>query len=351
MNAIWPEFLQQVGARLDANGDTAFADEPADLAALDDASVIVPLANWSVLAANGPESAKFLQGQLTCNVLDVSDSHSVTGAFCTPKGRTLASFQLARRDPASYWLRMRSDIVEPTAAALAKYAVFSKTKLAPAEELLLLGLHGAAAAAAITAFAGSRPTARHGVVQTAGGLILQCDDAGLWFECWLPAAEAAALWQHCTGSCVAAGSRYWRWLNVRAGIAEIGAATRDQFIPQMLNYRHIGAISFNKGCYTGQEIVARAHYRGQVKRHLYRAAVDAPPPAIGTELRHAGGRAIGSVVEAVAIAADRSELLVVLGGDAWETGEIRLGGDGDNAAPAGGDGPALRPLGLPYAIT
>lgn len=341
MNAAWQDFLQHVGSSVDAHGDTVFPGDPADLTALEQATAIVPLAGWGVLAADGPESAKFLQGQLTCNVSEVDDGRSVAGAFCTPKGRTLASFQLARRNAESYWLRMRADNIEATATALAKYAVFSKTKLAPAADLIGLGLHGPRAAALVAALAGERPAAKHGVVQTADGLVIQRDDTGLRFECWLNAAAAAALWERARAECTPAGSRYWRWLNVRAGEAEITAATRDAFIPQMLNLQLVGAISFNKGCYTGQEIVARAHYRGQVKRHLYRAEVDATAPAIGAELHHKGGRAIGSVVEAVAVNAERCELLVVLGGEAWEGGEICLGAEG----------PALRPLGLPYAIT
>src|SRR5690606_17770173 len=114
--------------------------------------------------------------------------------FCTPKGRALANFQLARRSAESHWLRMRADIVEATAAALGKYAVFSKTQLAPAD-LIGLGLHGPRAAALVASVAGECPAARHGVAQTADGLVIRRDDAGLRFECWLNAAAAAALWE------------------------------------------------------------------------------------------------------------------------------------------------------------
>jgi folate-binding protein YgfZ len=331
------EFLKAVGASVTAAGDSHFADEPEDLAAFDAVTVITPLSHYGLLAVEGPDSAKFLQGQVTCNVMDATDSRSVAGAYCTPKGRILSSFQLAQRDPQTYWLRMRRDIVDSTKTSLGKYIVFSKAKLRIAEELIPIGLHGPAAAAVIDTLTGLSGDQRRRVAPTAGGLVLQLDDAGQWFECWLPREEALHLWQSQQGRLAAAGSRYWQWLGIRAGLGEICAATVDQFIPQMLNFQVTGAINFKKGCYTGQEIVARTQYRGQIKRHMYRLAVPSPAPMAGTELS-AAGQKIGTVVDGVTIAAQTAEILAVL--SATEAEQLAANGDS-----------ALRLLEVPYAIT
>lgn len=333
-------FLRAIGAAETDAGDVLCTGDSATLSSLDGDTVISPLGHYAVLAVEGPDGGKFLQGQLTCDVTAVTDSRAQPGACCSVKGRMLASFALARRDAEHHWLRLRRDIAAATVQHLGKYAVFFKAGLRVAEELIGIGLHGPGAAAALAACTSARPEGRYGVAATEGGLALQLDAAGQWFECWLPAAEAEALWRHCQGDLRPAGTPYWRWLCIRAGLAEISAATVDQFIPQMLNLHLTGAVSFNKGCYTGQEIVARAHYRGQVKRHLHRAAVAAAAPAPGTEVETAGGQKVGVVVESVAVEAGRAELLAVLN-DGALTPE----------APLSANGAALQLLELPYAIT
>lgn len=333
-------FLQDIGATVAADGEIRFPGEPASLAELDAATVMVPLADHTVVAVDGPDSGKLLQGQLTCDVLAVTEALSTPGAYCTPKGRMLASFHLAQRDPQQYWLRMRRDIVAGTLQTLGKYAVFFKTKLFALDDLVAIGLHGPDAAAIARALTGREPGGRYSVARSAGGLVVQLDADARWFECWLPVAEALALWRTHAGRLAAAGTRYWDWLMIRAGLGEVCAATVDLFIPQMLNLQLTGAVSFKKGCYTGQEIVARAHYRGQVKRHLLRAQVDTPAPAPAAEVLAADGQKIGNIVNAVAIDEQTAELLAVISDNALERGGMRLA-----------QGATLRPLELPYAIT
>ena len=339
--SLYASFLQARGidAVLDDHGDALIAGIPA-LPELLDRNVIGVLPYWSTLQIAGADAAKFLQGQLTCDVALATTRAAVPGAHCTPKGRIRSSFLIARRDDETFWLRVRSDLAVTANAALGKYIVFSKAAIAPQEQLLAIGLHGPAAAAAVRAVAGALPEGLNGVVQTAGGLIVQRDADGLSFEAHVPGDEAAVLWQNAEGF-TPASSTFWRWLDIRAGFASVSAATMESFIPQMLNYDGIGAISFTKGCYTGQEIVARAHYRGQVKRHLLRAEIDGVPPAAGTGVLDMDGRATGEVVEAVDSGDGSSELLAVVGGDEGATGQLRLSA---TETPAPGGGPALRVL-------
>ena len=329
------DFLHAIGAVIAA--DVRFADEPEALAALDQTTIIAPLAHYALLAVEGADSAKFLQGQTTCDVQEADNEHSVAGAHCTQKGRMLSNFQLGRRDEQALWLRMRRDIVESTRASLGKYIVFSKATLRTAEELIPIGVHGPAAAAAVRSLSGAAGGGRHCTARTEGGLIVQQDNAGQWFECWLPRAEALAFWEHNQTRLTPTGTRYWRWLNIRAGQGEICAATADQFIPQMLNLHITGAVNFKKGCYTGQEIVARTQYRGQIKRHMYRLAKQGAAPAAGSDLIMDNGHKLGTVVDSVALEAQSCELLAVLSA-----------ADADQLSSDSG---TVRLLEVPYAIT
>lgn len=281
-------------------------------------NTMTALPYWTFLQISGPDSAKFLQGQLTCDIATATTAHATPGAHCSPKGRMLSSFLIAQRSDGAYWLRVRSDLAESASAALKKYMVFSKAALTEQTQLLGVGLHGPGAAAAVHAFAGSTPSGQFGVIQTAGGFCVQLDAEAQRFEAWLPLDEAEQLIRHCTGF-VTVDSTFWRWLDIRAGMASIGAATTDIFIPQMLNYHLNGGVSFSKGCYTGQEIVARTQYRGQVKRHLLRAetAINTTNAASlsGSDVLGSDGRAVGQIIEAVNRGDDHCELLLVASGE------------------------------------
>ena len=349
------DFLQAIGATL--NGDEcAFAHEPTDLRALDGTNVIVPLSHYGLLEVRGPDAEKFLQGQITCSAAEVSPTLSAPGAYCTAKGRVVTSFQLLRPEPERFLLRMRRDLLDIAARTFGKYIVFSKAKLNNSE-MLGIGFYGAQIPARLRELIGALPAQHNGTVSHGDGLLLQCDNAATQFEFWGPPAAVRVLWDQCAQHSTAAGTRFWRWLNIRAGSAEVCAATSEVFLPHMLNYHVTGAINFKKGCYTGQEIVARTHYRGQVKRHLLRAALydtsfdigsgaGAPLPA-GAELIDAGGKTLGNIVDCVAIDTQTAELLAVGGSEALAATNVKLALD---TTKPGSDGAELRPLELPYAI-
>lgn len=335
-----PGFLQTIGATELPGDECAFADAPVQLAELDQRNTIIPLSHYGLLAVEGIDAEKFLQGQITCSAVDVSTTLSSPGAYCTVKGRVVTSFQLMRVGADRFLLRMRRDLLDNAAQTLSKYIVFSKAKLAPVDNLIGIGLHGPNSGALVRELFGAAPAGINATITAADGFALQRDAAGTWFECWLPQPAAQQLWQRglAQGS-TPAGTDYWHWLTIRAGLAEVSAASADTFIPQMLNYHLTGAVNFKKGCYTGQEIVARAYYRGQVKRHLIRATLSGPAPAVGAAITDADGRAVGSVVNSVATAADSAELLGVCGGDAENHDQnLQI------------DGVILRPQTLPYAI-
>jgi folate-binding protein YgfZ len=341
MQTDWPPLLAQFGATLDSRGDVDFGQPPAAFATLATTLTLTPLALYGVLEMQGPDSAKFLQGQLTCDVGEAGPTRSTPGAYCTQKGRMLSSFQLLQREENRLWLRMRADLVANTAATLGKYAVFSKAKLAQRTDIVGFGVHGPGAGLLLQQSFGALPSGRNGTLVAGDALLLQRDTAGEWFECWLPASAAGSFWERGVASASAAGTEFWRWLVLRSGFGEISAATAELFIPQMLNYHVNGAVNFKKGCYTGQEIVARTHYRGQVKRHVQLAGCDsALRPEPGAEVLGAAGNTIGNVVDSARAEGGHYEVLVVVADSEGTAGSVRLGADTV----------ALAPLPLPYAI-
>lgn len=228
------------------------------------------LHHYGFLSIIGPDTVKFLQGQTTCDVAKISTELATLGAYCTPKGRMICSFLAASPAENTIYLRMRQDICASSLAVLSKYIVFSKADIADAsEQLKAYGFYGAEAATWLKGLFGSLPAARFGSVSAEDKTLIQIDEAGEQFELWLKADNAANDLANCT---VTEGTTDdWTTINIHAGIGDVCAATQEEFIPQMLNMDITGAVSFSKGCYTGQEVVARMHYRGKSKRRMYSA--------------------------------------------------------------------------------
>jgi folate-binding protein YgfZ len=257
------------------------------------------LAREGLLHISGPDSLTFLQGQTTCDTRDVSPSRAVPGVYCTPKGRTVADFLLVAMAEEHFVLRMRQDIVPNAATVLGKYIVFSKAELDPANDTWqVAACWGSDAASVLAGIFDSVPQGRYGCVTGDNYRLVQMDDAGILFECYL--RSDCDLATQLASACHAGEAGDWEAAQIAAGIARIESATVEEFIPQMLNYDLTGFISFTKGCYTGQEVVARLHYRGKPKRRSYAGTIEAgAAPAPGTPLFTSGeGQSVGNIVNA-----------------------------------------------------
>ncbi|QQZ43471.1 folate-binding protein YgfZ [Pseudomonas sp. SK3(2021)] len=303
-----------------------------------DSAFFCSLSHEGVLAVRGPDASKFLQGQLTCNLNYLSDSQSSLGARCTQKGRMQSSFRILLEGDGCL-LAMATELLEPQLADLKKYAVFSKARLS--DESALWVRFGLGNADAALAGLGLELPAEDGAVARNGGLIairVSADRA----ELWAPADKAEGLREKLAAQLPEGNLNQWLLGQIRAGIGQVMPATRELFIPQMLNLQAIGGVSFKKGCYTGQEIVARMQYLGKLKRRLYRLALKAEElPEPGTPLfSPTHGSSIGEVVIA-ARAEQNIELLAVLQAEAAEDGNLHLGAL---------EGPGLQLLDLPYQL-
>ncbi len=303
-----------------------------------DSAFFCTLSHEGVLAVRGADAGKFLQGQLTCNINYLSDTRASLGARCTQKGRMQSSFRILLEGDGVV-MAMASELLEPQLADLKKYAVFSKSKLTDESAAWVrFGLaHGDAA---LTSLGLALPAETDSVVRNESLIAIRVSPDRA--ELWVPAAQAQNVQSQLSTTLPESGLNQWLLGQIRAGIGQVMPSTRELFIPQMLNLQAVGGVSFKKGCYTGQEIVARMQYLGKLKRRLYRLRLDAaelPEPA--TQLfAPSHNSSIGEVVLA-ANAEGNIELLAVLQAEAAEAGDLRLGAL---------EGPALHVLDLPYEL-
>jgi folate-binding protein YgfZ len=303
-----------------------------------DSAFFCTLSHEGVLAVRGVDAGKFLQGQLTCNLNYLSDNRASLGARCTQKGRMQSSFRILLEGD-GVLMAMATGLIEPQLADLKKYAVFSKSKLTDESAAWVrFGLESADTA--LTALGLDLPTDTDSVARHESLIAIRVSPGRA--ELWAPAGQADTLTSRLSAQLAKADLNQWLLGQVRAGIGQVMPTTRELFIPQMLNLQAVGGVSFKKGCYTGQEIVARMQYLGKLKRRLYRLQLDASElPEPGTALfSDTHGSAIGEVVIA-ARTGQNIELLAVVQAEAAQGGSLHLG------ALAG---PPLQLLDLPYEL-
>lgn len=303
-----------------------------------DSAFFCPLSHEGVLAVRGFDAAKFLQGQLTCNLNYLSDTHASLGARCTQKGRMQSSFRILLQGDGVV-LAMARELLEPQLADLKKYAVFSKSRLT--DESAAWARFGLVDADQALAGLGlDLPAETDSVVRSEALIAIRVSPGRA--ELWAPAEQATALHDQLAAQLKEGNLNQWLLGQIRAGIGQVMEQTRELFIPQMINLQAVGGVSFKKGCYTGQEIVARMQYLGKLKRRLYRLSLAGGElPVPGTPLFSPNhGSAIGEVV--IAAQADETvELLAVLQAEAADSGDVHLGTL---------EGPGLQLLDLPYSL-
>jgi len=301
--------------------------------------IVCELSDTSVLAFSGPDAVSFLHGQLTSDVAGLAADHSQYSGYCTPKGRLLASFLLWRNGD-EILLELPTELTAGIRKRISMYVLRSKVVITDAtQRYTRLGLAGPGAAAAVEKITGVVPDAVHSVAQREGRVLLHLP--GNRFEVLLPASEAATTHPVTTELSLKTIS-YWNSLRIAAGIPVITPATQEEFVPQMVNFDLIGAVSFAKGCYPGQEIVARMHYLGRLKQRMYRVHIDAPArPQPGDKVYGGafGEQASGMIVNAEPVAGGGFEALAVLQTESAAEGALHCGSS---------EGPLLRLLPLPY---
>ena len=263
------------------------------------ATLFAELSGFGLIRFKGEESQQFLQGQLSCDVNSLEVGHAQYGSYNTPKGRILASF-LLWRDDHGYVLQLPRCLRESIQKRLAMHILRSKVKTTDASsEYVLIGIAGAGAEASVKPLFRQIPSIPLAMTPAHGAHLLRLDANR--FQIIASPERAPELRSVLSKDATPVGETIWGWTNIRAGIPYITPATQDQFVPQMVNLDLIGGVSFSKGCYPGQEIVARMHYLGRLKQRMYLANVaggEAPQP--GDKLYSSGlaEQASGMIVNA-----------------------------------------------------
>jgi folate-binding protein YgfZ len=295
----------------------------------------VALPDWGVLRARGADTMGFLNGQLTQEFAGLPFGSARLAGYCSAKGRLLATFVGWRAADDEVLLACSADLLAATLKRLSMYVLRAKCRLDDASsEIRLYGLAGAAARQWLGSDA---PSTAWSVARRADAWVVA-----------LPVVDGTERYLLATGSAAAAPAlpaldiEAWRRLEVRSAVPRITARTVEQFVPQMVNLEVVGGVNFHKGCYPGQEIVARSQYRGTLKRRMFLFECDASAEP-GQELFHSGDadQPAGMVVNVAAGPHAGVTLLAEAKLAALESGALHLGG---------AVGPLLRPLPLPYSL-
>jgi len=298
------------------------------------------LSEDSVLALEGAGIAGFLQGQLTCDTRVAGADTSVHGALCNAQGRVVADLRLLLPAADRGLLRVGSALAEHTATVLGRYALFSRIAVQPARDHWQpCALWGAGAAAALHDAVGTAPAGKNACAVGDGWLAVCCDEPGTAFELYLASDGGSALRERLEAAGTGAEAD-WRALELRRGLLRLGEGQAESQLPQALNYDRAGLVSFRKGCYTGQEVVARLHYRGRAKKRwgLWQGRL-AAAAAPGETLADPDGKACAEVLRCVGDST----------GTSWLAALARVEDIGRPLRGAAGE--ALEPCALPYPVT
>lgn len=313
----WLSFLHQQGASINENNTITFGEIPNDYPDLLQKTTVTPLIHIGPLSIDGKDSARFLQGQVTCDIQQLSLGHNLTGVRCNPKGRTLTNFLLCQPSEDNLLMLMQHALVQSSIDELSKFAAFFKVQLADQRnQYQCIGISGSQAGA----LAKNITTLCQHSFSDGRQLLV------------VPTESAPAIWQQLTASATPTGNELWHLQDIRAGFGHVQTETTNMFLPQMLNFQATGGISFKKGCYTGQEVVARMKYLGKLKRRMYRIATQAssspvpgspcfmPAQEPGTQ-----GQSIGNVVLAAWSDNSHQEMLLVLTEEASKSETLIIG--------------------------
>jgi len=288
MNPNWKDFLRSEQACFETDTQISFP------AVTDQHNQrIYPLAHLAVLTVSGKDAASFLQGQITCNIHDLSEIKSSMGALCNPKGRAIATFLLIKTGSA-FLMVLPVELLQTVKKRLSLYILRSDVVLTDSsDELCLIGLSTTAPVHRPPFSGGVAPCAPEGIPpaslqssapESATGALFSTSQQDvitvyLGHRRLIAASpeQAVALWTERTRhGYQPANSAHWRYLDIVSGLPWLTTETSEAFIPQTLNLDKLGGISFNKGCYTGQEVIARMHYLGKAKKAMFLAECSTP---------------------------------------------------------------------------
>lgn len=346
MKAQWNSFLEKAGAEFDGQIITSFGNMPHEQRMVHTGLVMCDLSHFGLISAYGDDAAEFLQGQLTNDIQDIDTEHSQLSACCTPKGRMLSDFRIFKRAD-TFYLRLPLEQLEATLKRIKMFVLMSKITLEDASDTLIrIGVSGPTAAEELAIHVSNIPQQVDDVTQTDGYTIIRLPGLNPRFEIYAELEPMQKLWNNLDVNAAPIGAGPWNLLDILSAIPTIYTATSESFVPQMTNMQVINGVSFQKGCYTGQEIVARMQYLGKVKRHMFRIYVETNDEVKpGDKLYSPGsksGQGTGTIVDAQLDVVDGGyEALAVIDINDADKNQLQLTDE---------NGPKIILKELPYSI-
>lgn len=292
-------------------------------------NILCNLSHLGLLEISGADAVTFLQGQVTNDVKLLTGTNAHYSAYCNQKGRMLALF-LAFAHYDHLHLQFNRELLEPIMKRLKMYVMRSKVEIKDvSDSIVKFGIDGLEAAQILASSLAKTPSQVYELITLDNATILKLPSAnGERFEIFTDATNAPLIWDTLKSHSKVVEKSHWDWLEIQAGIPDIELKTQEQFVPQMLNLDILNGINFKKGCYTGQEIVARTHYLGSVKRRTYLAEIssDIAPNAgdkvLDASKNEAGGNEVGQIVRVAPNLTNGFDGLIEMRIDAQQAGNV-----------------------------
>ncbi len=339
MNTDWQDFLTQQHAHIAEGVVQHFGNLDAELKVTGYETVKCDLSQFGTLRVSGEEAQSFLQNLLSNDIRLVDASNAQLSSFNTAKGRMLAVL-LIWREGEDYLLQLPTTLTEALRKKLSMYVLRAKVKITDvSNERVTLGISGPSAAERLGSYYQDLPAVDMACVSHEGVNLIRINATRYLLSA--PAVQAVKLWSDL--GVYPVGSVCWDWLNIRSGIPVVVPKTQEEFVPQMANLDALGGINFKKGCYPGQEIVARMHYLGKLKRRMYLAHIECTEaPQVGEALFSADmeGQPSGMIANVAPSPNGGYDLLAVLQTASVDTHPIHTQA-----------GVALEILPLPYTLS
>jgi tRNA-modifying protein YgfZ len=331
----WQLSLIAQGAMLESGTIMHFGDAKGELIATANSNVLCDLNHLGLLEISGADALTFLQGQVTNDVKLLTGTNAHYSAYCNPKGRMLALFLAFAHHNNQLGdhlhLQFNRALLEPIMKRLKMYVMRSKVDIKDvSESIIKFGINGPEAASILTSSLAffdihTVPTQDYELVSLENITILKLPSVGnhARFQIFTDAENAPLIWDTLKSKTQLVGKPCWDSLEIQAGIPDIEPVTQEQFVPQMLNLDILNGINFKKGCYTGQEIVARTHYLGSIKRRTYLSAITSPEaPNAGDKVLDAMQNEVGQIVRVAPNLSNGYDALIEMRIDAQQAGKV-----------------------------
>lgn len=345
MQTDWQSFLIKRGAELENGLIAHYGNPERELAVALTGNIICDLSHYALLAIGGDDATAFLHSQLINDIQNLDDNHSQLNGYCNPKGRLIANFRIFKRD-GKYYLRYPMELTETLTRRLSIFVMRSKVTIDDgSDHFVRIGYSGPSADKELAEVIDNIPSEVNQVTHQDNLMIIRIPGITPSYEIYGDESSIQDIWTRLDVHSAPIGASGWQLIEVLAGMPHITEMTSEQLVPQMINYQAIDGLSFKKGCYPGQEIVARMHYLGKLKKRMYLARIksDEAPRSfeeVYSSKKETGART-GNIINMAAHPDGGYAVLAVIQINDAESTEIRLGG---------ASGPALLLQELPYTV-